>query len=64
MALADVFDALNSKRHYKDAFPIEKTVAIIEEGRGSHFDPDLVAAFLDLVAEFQAIAERYTDAPE
>ena len=61
MAIADVFDALISKRHYKEAFPLERTVQIISEGRGKHFDPDIVDAFLALVPEFTAIADRYVD---
>jgi len=45
VALADVYDALTTKRIYKAAFSHEKTVAIIREGRGRHFDPDIVDAF-------------------
>ena len=44
-AVADVFDALSSKRPYKPAFPREKCFAILEEGRGSHFDPHVLDAF-------------------
>ena len=47
-AVADVFDALRSTRPYKPAFPLEKCYAILAEGRGSHFDPQVVDAFLDL----------------
>lgn len=61
MALADVFDALISPRVYKLPFPLEKAVAIIHEGRGSHFDPDIVDAFLALRNEFQAIALLHAD---
>ena len=50
MALADVYDALISKRVYKPPFPHEKAVAIICDGRGTHFDPDVVDAFLELPA--------------
>jgi putative two-component system response regulator len=64
MALADVFDALISRRHYKEAFPLERAVGIITEGRGQHFDPDIVDAFLVLMDEFVRIAERYADHPE
>jgi len=64
MALADVFDALISRRHYKEAFPLERAVGIITEGRGSHFDPDIVDAFLALIGEFVRIAERHADHPE
>jgi putative two-component system response regulator len=45
-AIADVFDALSSKRPYKPAFPYEKCVQIISEGRGGQFDPQLVDIFL------------------
>jgi HD-GYP domain-containing protein (c-di-GMP phosphodiesterase class II) len=45
IAVADVFDALASERPYKAGMPIEKVQAILREGRGTHFDPDLVAAF-------------------
>ena len=61
MALADVFDALISRRAYKEPLPLDKAVRIIEEGRGSHFDPDIVDAFLVLRDEFAAIAQRYAD---
>src|SRR4030042_1092985 len=44
-AIADVFDALTSKRPYKEPFSVDKSLAIIREGRGSHFDPDVVDAF-------------------
>ena len=46
MAVADVFDALVSKRSYKDGFPFEKAMEIIREGSGTHFDPIVVAAFM------------------
>lgn len=46
MAVADVFDALTSKRCYKDAMPLEKAYAIIREESGTHFDPAVVEAFL------------------
>ena len=61
MAVADVYDALISRRVYKDGMPHEKAVDIIREGRGSHFDPDLVDAFLAVQEEFRAIAARYAD---
>jgi putative two-component system response regulator len=44
-AVADVFDALSSRRPYKAAFPFAKCVEILEEGRGKHFDPDVLNAF-------------------
>lgn len=61
MAVADVFDALISRRHYKDPFPDEKVLGIIRDGAGKHFDPDVAAAFLAHVDEFNAIALRYRD---
>ncbi len=44
MAIADVYDALISKRVYKPAFSHDKAMEIIRKGRGSHFDPDIVDA--------------------
>ena len=64
MALADVFDALISKRAYKPAFPLDRATAIIIEGRGRHFDPDVVDAYLAHLDEFAAIAARYADLTE
>lgn len=61
MALADVFDALTCKRHYKKAFPLEQAVALLVEGRGTHFDPDVVDAFLAIQDRFADIAQRYAD---
>jgi len=61
MAVADVYDALISARPYKAPFTHEQAVAIITEGRGRHFDPDLVDAFLDIHDEFRTIAGRFAD---
>ena len=77
-AIADVFDALSSARPYKDALPYERVVAILEEGRGTHFDPHLLNSFLhiapglhaeltghdidELRAILQAITQRYFNA--
>jgi putative two-component system response regulator len=61
MALADVYDALISRRVYKEGMPHEKAAAIIVEGRGTHFDPDMVDAFVDIQEELRAIALRYAD---
>ena len=55
VAVADVYDALRSKRPYKDAFTHEKSYAIIREGSGSHFDPALVKAFTTMELEFARI---------
>ena len=61
MALADVFDALMTRRVYKPAFSLEETTRIICEGRGSHFDPAVVDAFLARRDEFADIAARLAD---
>jgi putative two-component system response regulator len=45
MAVADVFDAVTMKRVYKDAMPAERAVQLIRDGRGTHFDPEVVDAF-------------------
>lgn len=61
MALADVYDALISKRVYKPAFSHDRAVGVILEGKGTHFDPDIVDAFVELQSEFQDIAYRFSD---
>ena len=50
-AIADVFDALTNVRPYKTAMPLEEALALLEQGRGSHFDPDLLDCFLPLAPE-------------
>jgi putative two-component system response regulator len=62
MALADVYDALTSKRVYKDAQSHEEARFILIEESGSHFDPDVVDAFVRAEDEFVAIAESYATA--
>jgi len=64
MALADVYDALISKRAYKPPFPHTKAVELILEGRGTHFDPDVADAFEILQAEFREIALSHVDHEE
>lgn len=64
MAVVDVYDALISRRVYKPPFPHDRAVAIIKEGRGSHFDPDIVDAFLELEDEFRMIALEFADYEE
>uniref|UniRef100_UPI0035B3D59E HD-GYP domain-containing protein n=1 Tax=Chitinimonas sp. TaxID=1934313 RepID=UPI0035B3D59E len=61
MAVADVYDALISKRVYKPAYSHAQALALMQEGRGSHFDPDVLDAFVAIEAEFLAIAERFRD---
>ncbi len=58
MALADVYDALISRRRYKDPFGYEEAEELIMQGRGGHFDPTLVDAFWEVRDAFRAIAER------
>jgi len=61
MAVADVYDALISRRVYKDGMPHEDAVRIMVEGRGKHFDADMFDAFIDIQEEFRAIALRFVD---
>jgi putative two-component system response regulator len=64
VALADVYDALTTKRVYKPAFSHEKAVAIIRESRGSHFDPDIVDAFEANKERFVTIREQLVQREE
>ena len=64
MAVADVYDALISRRVYKDGMPHEKAVSIIAEGKGTHFDPDMVDAFVEIQGQFQEVAKRFADSDE
>ncbi|MGN1423128.1 MAG: HD-GYP domain-containing protein [Oscillospiraceae bacterium] len=57
MAVADVFDAVSAKRCYRDAMPLEKCYAIIREGRGKDFDPDVVDAFFRCIDEIERVAK-------
>lgn len=57
MAVADVFDALTSKRCYKDAMPLEKAYAIIREESGTHFDPAVVEAFFAAEKKIEGVKE-------
>jgi len=61
MAVADVYDALRSRRPYKKAFDHAEAVDIIVQGKGSHFDPLLVEAFLALEGVFSEIATKLAD---
>jgi putative two-component system response regulator len=61
MAVADVYDALISRRVYKDGMSHEQALGIMREGRGSHFDPDILDVFLALAEEFRRIAQRFVD---
>ena len=58
-AVADVFDALTSERPYKKALPVQRAVRILTEGAGSHFDPQVVDAFLSTLDEIVELRARY-----
>jgi putative two-component system response regulator len=60
-AVADVFDALTSARPYKAPFSLERALGIMHEGRGTHFDPRALDAFLSIVDEIVMIMEKYKD---
>jgi len=64
MAVADVYDALISRRVYKEGMSHEHAVEIMIEGRGSHFDADMFDAFVDIQEEFRSIAQRFVDTDE
>jgi len=61
VAIADVFDALTTERPYKDAWPVEKAVKLIEEESGQHFDPKLVVAFVKCLPEILQTKEKYAE---
>ncbi len=61
MAVADVYDALICRRVYKSGMSHEQAAEIIYQGRGNHFDPDVVDAFVDSSTQFHSIAERLAD---
>ncbi len=61
VAIADVFDALTSKRPYKDAFSNEKALEIMREGRGKHFDPTMLDLFLNNFVDIEKIQNQYCD---
>jgi putative two-component system response regulator len=64
VAIADVFDALSSRRRYKEAFALDEAFGMLVDGAGSHFDPDLVAAFVSVRDEVEAIREAWSDHAE
>lgn len=59
--LADVFDALSNERVYKPAIPLDTTFEMIREGRGKHFDPDVVDAFFKIQDEIVKIYNKYKE---
>jgi putative two-component system response regulator len=64
MALADVFDALVSRRVYKAPMPLSEVSRVLQEGRGRHFDPDMLDALFECWDEFVSIARRLADPDE
>jgi response regulator RpfG family c-di-GMP phosphodiesterase len=61
VALADVYDALISRRYYKNSWPEEKVLDYIEAGKNKHFDPDIVDAFMDIYDVIKAIREKFSE---
>ena len=61
MAIADVYDALISRRIYKEPIPHARAVEIIHSEKGQQFDPDVADAFLSIQDDFRAIAEKFAD---
>lgn len=64
VSIVDVFDALSSERPYKKAFPLEKTISIMEDGQGVFFDPALLDLFLVNIKNFVEIREQLKDVAE
>ncbi len=64
VAVADVFDALTSRRPYKEPFPLDVSFDIVKGARGSHFDPRVVDAFLEIKDEVVRIKEQFSDDDE
>jgi HD-GYP domain-containing protein (c-di-GMP phosphodiesterase class II) len=61
MAVADVFDALTSKRVYKPPFPLDKALSIISEGAGQDFDPKVVEVFLESLDDVKKVLRKYKE---
>ncbi|MFO0590011.1 MAG: response regulator [Polyangiaceae bacterium] len=64
MGVADMFDAITTKRVYKPAMSAAEAVAIVTKIRGTQLDPEVVDAFVSITDDFAAIARRYADAPD
>jgi HD-GYP domain-containing protein (c-di-GMP phosphodiesterase class II) len=64
VAVADVYDALISKRVYKDAWDEDRVLEYIKESAGTHFDPEVVEAFMEIYDIIKAIREQYKETPE
>lgn len=63
VALADVYDALMSRRSYKESWPEDRVLDHIHDGKNKHFDPQVVDAFMDIYDVIKAIREKYPDKP-
>ncbi|MBR6483540.1 MAG: HD domain-containing protein [Clostridiales bacterium] len=61
MTVADVFDALVSRRSYKEPFPFDKAMEIIKEGEGTQFDPKIAEVFIEAADEVKKIADDFSD---
>ena len=61
VAVADVYDALVSRRPYKGPLPVDRALEIIRSERGKHFDPEVIKAFFDALVEIRQIQETYAD---
>lgn len=64
VAIADVYDALRSERPYKQPFSVEKSLDILSEEAGAHFDPDVVEAFFAAFDQIREIEQEFRDVPE
>ena len=64
VALADVYDALSSKRSYKEAWDESRILSAIEEESGAHFDPEIVEIFFGRIDMIRSIQKRYSDVQE
>ena len=63
VAVADVFDALGSRRAYKEPWPIEETLALLERDKGTHFDPTIIDWVINNTDKMAEVTARYPDAP-
>ena len=61
MAIADVYDAIISRRVYKDSMPHDTAITVLREGAGKHFDPNMIEAFLSLADHFQEISRTFSE---
>ncbi len=60
-SIADVFDALTSRRPYKEPWPVEQAIELMREEKGKHFDPELVDVFISQLDEILAVKEKYSN---